>query len=126
MPVAKKELFGVRGELRGHGTYLHLSGELDMATSPFLEAWLQGAEGNGNNAIVVDLEHVTFIDTSGIHALLRAAERTGRSGRDFSIVEVPPFVRRLLQITGTTHLLDSDDTFSRRRSPEGQMIAAAR
>ena len=107
MTGAKPELFSVRGELRGHGTYLRLSGELDMATSPFLETWLQGAECNGNNAIVVDLEKVTFMDTSGLHAFLRASERAGGRGRDFVVVKAPAVVRRLLQITGTTHLLAS-------------------
>ena len=120
MPGAKQGLFGVRGELRRHGTYLRLSGELDMATSPFLETWLHGAECNGNNAIVVDLEHVTFMDTSGLHAFLRAAERAGGIGRDFAIVKAPAVVRRLLQITGTTHLLGSN-TPSRPRASEGQM-----
>lgn len=123
MPVAKQELFSVRGELRGHGTYLRLSGELDMATSPFLETWLQGSECNANDAIVVDLEHVTFMDTSGLYAFLRAAERAGGSGRDFAIVKAPAIVRKLLQITGTTHLLGSEAPVLARAS-ERRMIAA--
>ncbi len=125
MPGAKQGLFNVRGELRGYGTYLRVSGELDAATSPFLEMWLQGAECNGNNAIVVDLEHVTFMDTSAVHAFLRAAERSGRDGRDFAIVKTPGVVQRLLQITGTTHLLGSDAP-SGPRASEGQMIAVGR
>lgn len=125
MPGAKQGLFNVRGELRGRGTYLRLSGELDAATSPFLETWLRGAECNGNNPIVVDLEHVTFMDTSGIHAFLRAAERAGRNGRAFAMVKTPGVVQRLLQITATTHLLGSDAP-SRPRASEGQMIAVGR
>ena len=103
----KQELFSVRGELGGHGTYLRLSGELDMATYPLLETWFQGAERRGNDVIVVDLEHLTFIDTSGVHAFLRAAERAGRNGRAFAIIKAPAVVQKMLQITGTNHLLGS-------------------
>jgi anti-anti-sigma factor len=108
MQGASQGLFNVSGELRGHATYLRLDGELDTTTSPFLETWLQGVERNGKNAIVVDLEHVTFIDTSGLYAFLRAAERARRNGRDFSMIKAPAVVRRLIEVSRTTHLLGSD------------------
>lgn len=110
MPEAgsKQHLFNVSSEHHGHAAHLCLSGELDLATSPILERSLAGAESNGNTAIVVDLERVTFIDVSGLRAFVGAADRASRSGRTFSMIKAPAVVRRLLQITGTTHLLGSD------------------
>jgi anti-sigma B factor antagonist len=107
--VTNQGLFKVSSEQRGHAAHLCLSGELDLATSPILERSLQGAESNGNIAIVVDLEQVTFMDVSGLRAFLGAAERASGSGRTFSMVKAPAVVRRVLQITRTTYLLGSDE-----------------
>lgn len=103
------DLFSVISEQRGHALHLHLSGELDMATSPILEGWLSGAEQNGNTAIVVDLENITFMNAScGIRALVRASDRASRNGRTFEVVNAPSVVLRLLRITRATHLLATD------------------
>lgn len=75
-----------------------------MATSPVLEAWLLEAEPQTTN-IVVDLENVTFIDSSGIHAFQRAAHRATSTGRGFTLRKAPTIVRRVLQLTRSTHLL---------------------
>lgn len=123
MSGAKPELFSVCGEQRGLAAYLRLTGEIDMVTSPVLETWLRGAEGNKSNGIVVDLEHVTFMDTSGLHAFLRAAERARRSGRDFAIVKPPAVIRRLLQAAGATHLFGLEAP-SLARAPERRMVAS--
>ena len=105
----KLDAFSVTSEQRGHTAYLHVAGELDMATSPVLEGRLHVAESNGNTAIVVDLQHLTFIDASGLRAFLGAAQRANGSGRTFTITRASTVVRRLLQITGTTHLLAADE-----------------
>ncbi|HEX9697511.1 MAG TPA: STAS domain-containing protein [Actinomycetota bacterium] len=104
----KHELLSAVSEQRGHVAYLGLSGEIDIATAPALEGWLRAAESNGNTAIVVDLEAVTFMDVSGLRAFLGAAERARGSRRTFGIARAPAIVQRVFQITGTTHLLAED------------------
>jgi len=102
---AGQETFGVSSEPRGHAAHLRLRGELDMAAAPVLEQSLQVAESNGYSAIVLDLDQLTFVDAFGLHAFLRAADRAGRSGREFTMVKASATVRKMLRITGTTHLL---------------------
>jgi len=127
-----QEPFSVTSEQRGHAAHLRLSGEIDLATAPVLERWLQTAERNGNTAIVLDLGDVTFIDVSGLRAFLGAAERASRSGRTFAIVRAPALVQRVLQFTGTTHLLAADaltfssDRHSEEPSVEARAMAGAR
>ncbi len=104
----KQEPFRITSEQRGHAAHLRVFGEIDMATSPLLEEWLQAAEGEGRTEILVDLEQVTFMDTSGLHVFLRAAERAGRSGRTFAIARASAIVQRVLRITGTSQLLSAD------------------
>lgn len=103
--TTKREFFNVVSEQCGHATHLRILGEIDMATAPVLEGCLQEVESNGGTAIVVDLEQVTFMDCSGLRPFLEAAQRASRSGRTFAITRAPAAVRRVLQITGTTHLL---------------------
>lgn len=101
----RQEPFRVSNEQRGDSAHLSLFGEIDVATTPVLEEWIHAAERNGSTAIIVDLEQVTFMDVSGLRAFLGAAQRAGRSGRTFAIVKAPRVVQRVLQITGTTHLV---------------------
>jgi anti-anti-sigma factor len=89
----------------GHAVHLHLGGELDLATKPFLDKLLSRAEVNGIDKIVVDLENVTFMSVSTLRSFTRAAGRASRSGRTFTLVAAPPVVRRIFEITGTLDLL---------------------
>jgi anti-anti-sigma factor len=89
---------------------LRLSGELDIATAPVIEERLLQAEQDATPEILVDLENVTFMDSSGIHAFKRAADRASVTGREFGLVKAPEVVLRLLQITGTSSLLGPDQS----------------
>lgn len=82
------------------GTALRLVGELDMSTVEKLDAALRAApEGE---EIMLDLTALTFIDSSGIQALLRyVASRNGRAGDStLVLVGAVPNVRRALEIVG--------------------------
>ena len=101
----EKALFSVYGEQQDHVAYLHVDGELDLATSPVLETRLTDVQSNGNTRVVLDLKNVTFMDSSALHALIRAADRAKRMGRVVVIVNASTMVRKLLHITQTLHLL---------------------
>ena len=104
----RQEPFNITSEQHGHAAHLRISGEIDIATVSTLEGWLHTVESNGNSAIVLDLEAVTFMDCSALNVFLGAADRASRSGRTFSLVRAPALVRRVLRITDNTHLLGAD------------------
>jgi len=56
---------------------IELAGELDMATAPHLEAVLDRMFVVPDE-IVVDVERLTFIDSSGLRLLLRASQMVDR------------------------------------------------
>ena len=97
--------FDIRSERTGDTVRLHLSGEIDMGTATVLEAWLSQAECDPDWGIFVDLEKVTFMDSSGVHVFLRAADRASQSGSQFAIVNASPIVERVFQLTRSGHLL---------------------
>jgi|SRR5689334_15039704 len=75
-----------------------LSGELDMASAPTLEEALRPVV-DACKRLTLDLEDVTFLDSSGIRALVQLAGRLDGSA-PLVLTNVPDGVRRLLDIVG--------------------------
>jgi anti-sigma B factor antagonist len=86
-----------------------LDGELDIATAPALEQLLTELERDGWPTVVFDLRPLSFIDSSGIRALLAANERIGRSGGRMVVRHASRAVRRTLAAIGVDRILDLAD-----------------
>ena len=74
-----------------------LAGELDMATADDLSQLLRNpTEGDGS--LQLDFSGVSFMDSSGLRALLEAATRRNGSG-PVVVMNPSPQVRRVLDIS---------------------------
>jgi anti-anti-sigma factor len=84
-------------------------GEVDMAAVPALELALDGAirdsAGRFVRAFVLDLREVEFLDSSGLHLILRARALLARDDRALAIVCPSGPVRRLFEEAGIADLL---------------------
>ena len=80
----------------GQAAVIALRGELDMAGAAALEAELEGLNGD---AVVIDLRDVTFMDSSGLRALVVASQRAQDGGRRFALVPGAAQVMRVFEIT---------------------------
>jgi anti-sigma B factor antagonist len=85
-------------------------GEFDMVTSPALDQALGEAVGTADGPVVVDLADCTFVDSSALGALVRAAQRLEQLGRALRIRNPRPHVRRAIDATGLERLLGLEDT----------------
>lgn len=75
-------------------------GAVDIMTSPKLhEAFTALAEEN-NEAVLLDLANVTFIDSSGLGTIVVADRNLGNRGQQLRLVAIPDFGIRLLEVTG--------------------------
>ena len=74
-----------------------LRGELDLNSAEGLADWLVDVAGS---AVVVDLSELTFMDSSGINALINADKRMRAQGDDLIITRPQPIVKRTLEIVG--------------------------
>jgi anti-anti-sigma factor len=74
---------------------LALSGELDLSNAAEL-----GERLAGNVDTVLDLSDLSFIDSSGIHVLISAAQRAQSEGWTFSVQNAQPAVLRLIKLVG--------------------------
>lgn len=92
-----------RLERAGETVTVTLEGEFDMAVVPdFLDA-MTGVEAEAPMTVVVDLGGVTFIDSSGINAML--VERERAAGRHALIVRAGSGpVRRAFELAGVDGL----------------------
>lgn len=65
----------VERRMLGTTTQLAVEGELDLASCPELRRQTEAALRGGPERVVIDLRDVTFIDSTGINALLRLRTR---------------------------------------------------
>lgn len=86
---------------------ISLDGELDMASAPLLAGALDGAELAPDTMIVLDLQSLQFIDSTGLRAILSLRERCRESGQQFAVTRGSPQVQRLLDITGVAEHLQT-------------------
>jgi anti-sigma B factor antagonist len=56
-------------------------------------------------SITVEARGLTFIDSSGLAALMRARAAADDAGATFRVSEPSPALRHILEITGTVELL---------------------
>jgi anti-sigma B factor antagonist len=56
-------------------------------------------------SITVEARGLTFIDSFGLAALIRAREASGEAGVVFHVSDPSPPLRRIVEITGTVELV---------------------
>ena len=81
---------------------VRLSGELDVATAPELDARISGVLDEHAGGVVVDLTPLSFLDSKGLACFLRAASR--HPGR-IAIASPRERITRLFQATGLAERL---------------------
>lgn len=79
---------------------LSLAGELDMASAELLQDAIEGESVRDEGMVVLDLQQVQFIDSTGLRIILKALERCRGRGQQFAITPGSQQVQRLLSITG--------------------------
>jgi anti-anti-sigma factor len=92
---------------------LTVEGEIDLATISILERHIQEAVASGASELLLDMSAVSFIDSSGLRALIAA-----RDSLDGPLAIVAPSraVRRLLdvvELASTIQVLDSAEDADR-------------
>ena len=79
-------------------------GEVDIGVVEALEEAIDGAIRDSVGAFIIDLTGLDFIESSGLHVLVRARGLLSREDRALAVV--CPFgpVRRALELSGTSEL----------------------
>jgi anti-sigma B factor antagonist len=79
---------------------LEVQGEVDLYTSPQLREAILRLTEEGENRIVIDLNNVSFIDSSGLGVLVAGLKRARERGGELALVFGEGSVQKVLSITG--------------------------
>ena len=84
------------------GVALH--GEVDLSVAETLEAALEDSIRESVGAFIIDLSDLDFIDSTGLHVLVRARGLLSREDRALAVVCPHGPVRRVLELSGVSDL----------------------
>lgn len=87
-------------------TTIRLEGELNAVTSPSVKATLNELAGQGTSRIVVDLQGVPFIDSSGLGALVSGLKAAKLAGGSLALAGLQDQARAIFEITMAYRLFD--------------------
>src|SRR5436853_4945678 len=91
--------FSMRAEHNNGVVRLYAVGELDLETAPLLDEALAAIEALLPATIILDFHSLSFIDSTGLHALLRAHGRATENGRMLAVVNGTDGVRKVFELT---------------------------
>jgi anti-sigma B factor antagonist len=91
--------FSIESVRRDRSLVLIVEGEVDLATAPLLDDELARARATRAETIVIDLLRVSFMDSSGLHVLIKhAGSREGP--QRVQLTKGSPQVQRLFEVAG--------------------------
>ena len=91
-------------------TVLAVKGEVDVYTAPRLREKLVELVSHGSQHLVVDLEGVDFLDSTGLGVLVGGLKRLRSHDGDLSLVCSQQRILKVFEITGLTKVFSIYDS----------------
>lgn len=109
-PVQPPVGFATRRESLGPNEWrVIVEGELDMASAEQLAVALEPLITTDGASIVLNLKGVSFMDSSGLRTIVRAANAAETRGGSLVLAGLSRAVARLLEVTGLIDQLQAAD-----------------
>jgi anti-sigma B factor antagonist len=84
----------------GQFTVVEVGGEVDVYTAPRLREAVVSAIDAGNVKLVIDVDRVDFLDSTGVGVLVGALKKVRGEGGTLDIVCTQPRLLKIFDITG--------------------------
>jgi anti-sigma B factor antagonist len=84
----------------GDWTVIDVEGEVDVFTAPKLREAIIGLLGDGKERLIVNLENVAFMDSTGLGVLVGGLKRVKERNGELAIAGAQGTVLRVLNVTG--------------------------
>ena len=92
-------------ELASGAALLTLDGRLNMVSAPRLRSAIEESVAAERSRIVVDLGQVTFMDSSGLGALIAGLKTARQASGDLRITGLTPQVETVMRLTNLDRVL---------------------
>ena len=89
---------------------INIEGEIDVYTSPKVKEALNDLIQKGNNNIIVNLEGVSYIDSTGLGVLIGALKRVKENNGDIKLVCTNLQIKKIFDITGLVKIFELYDS----------------
>jgi anti-anti-sigma factor len=103
--VTSAHAFRIEARGEPHAPVLEVHGEIDVASAPLLIQAINDVIDRGVPRLLVDLAAVSFIDSSGMSALVRADLKAKALGTRLHIRNATGNARRSIELCGLNALL---------------------
>ncbi len=104
-------IFRIKTVLRGDFCILTLAGEVDLdVVDDLLQLGRLGLDAVGVKTLVLDLADVTFMDSTGIGALMQLRNTADSHSRSLLLANVPKAVHRILELTALDSMFGVGDS----------------
>jgi len=97
-------------EQQDNATIVQIHGSVDMAGAERLREGLLDAATDAPGRVIVDLQHMTFINSLGLGALIAMFLQCRKDGKPLSLVSPQPKIVRMLELTRLTKIFDVCDS----------------
>ena len=87
-------------DIRQSVSVMQVAGRVDSETAPELDTALTKLLADGRNKIILNLQHVEFLSSAGLRALVKALKGAQGSGGDVRLATVPESIRGILLTVG--------------------------
>lgn len=95
-------------ETKGDVLIARIRGELDILTVPyFKEKVVNKTESKAINNLVLNLKNVSFIDSSGLGAILGRYRYLNKNGGKVLLVSLKPQVKKIFKMAGMLKIMES-------------------
>lgn len=101
--------FRIEVSRQGEARVLRLIGELDLSGVELFEKTLEAELNAEGGILALDLRDLTFMDSSGLRALVMADRRVKSAGRNLVVVRPTGSVERVMRLTDVSERLELVD-----------------
>ncbi len=94
----------------GDVVVLEINGEIDLYNAPEIKEKIKNEIDSGKVNVVINLEKVSYIDSSGIGVLISSLSNLKKVGGGLKLANVYASVRKVFELTKLTSFFDIYDS----------------
>lgn len=100
----------LKSRTQGPFQVIEVGGEVDVYTAPKLRESIVSAVDDGHNRLIIDVEQVDFLDSTGLGVLVGSLKRVRAEGGSLDIVCTHERILKIFDITGLDKVFGLHDS----------------